>query len=124
MARDGLLLTYLCNRVDAETSEQVIAIPFGLLQDCLDGNGVVDLQVVVENGESYVVAAWNDGLVQCERNYPAQDPPDDHLIPDLAWHTVDERLARTLQSPEKHTNQESRAPSHRLARCPIATEAH
>ncbi len=33
MARDGLLLTYLCNRVDAETDEQVIAAPFGLLQD-------------------------------------------------------------------------------------------
>ncbi len=114
------MLTYLCHRVEFETSEQVIAVPFELLRDCLDGNGVADLQVVVEGGESYVVAKWSENLVLCEQKYAAPDPPDDHLIPDLAWHTVDERMVRTLRSPEKYSSQEESAPSHRLTSYPIA----
>ena len=98
MARDGLLLTYLCNRVDSETSEQAFAVPLGLLQDCSNGTGTVDLQATVESGESLISARWSDGLVRCERTYPAQDPPGYHLMPDLAWHTVDERLVRMLLS--------------------------
>ena len=47
MARDGLLLTYLCNRVDSETSEQAVALPLGLLQDCSNGTGTVELHEVV-----------------------------------------------------------------------------
>ena len=119
MARDGLLLTYLCNRVDAETSEQVIAIPFGLLQDCLDGNGVVDLQSIVENGEIYIEVEWSDGLAQCSRRYPVQDPPEYHLLPDLAWHTVDERLVRMLRSPETGIDGEKRATNRRAKSCQI-----
>ena len=111
------MLTYLCNRVEFETSEQIIAVQFELLRNCLDGNGVVDLQVVVENGESYVVGAWNDGLVQCERKYAAQDPPDDHLIPNLAWHTVDERM---LRSSVSETDWEELASNHHLAISQIA----
>ena len=98
MARDGLLLTYLCNRVDSEASEQAVAAPFGLLQDCSNGTGTVELDEVVENGESCITAKWSDGLERCERTYPAQDPPKYHLLPDLAWHTVDERMVRMLLS--------------------------
>ena len=76
MARDGLLLTYLCNRVDAEASEQAIAVPIGPLQDCSNGTGTVELHEVVENGESCITAKWSDGLERCERTYPAQDPPN------------------------------------------------
>ena len=94
MARDGLLLTYLCNRVDTETNEQVIAAPVGLLQDCSNGTGTVDMQKVVKNGESHTVAKWSEGLVRRERTFPAQNPPEYHLMPNLAWHTVDERRLR------------------------------
>jgi hypothetical protein len=92
MARDGLLLTYLCNRVDAETNEHVIAVPFELLQDCSNGTGAVDLCEVVENGDTHVAASWSDGIAQCEGRYPAQDLPEYHLLRDVAWHTIDERL--------------------------------
>ena len=100
MARDGLLLTYLCNRVDAETNEHFIAIPFGFLQDCSNGTGTVDMQKVVENGESHIEAGWSEGLVRCERTFPAPNPPEYHLMPNLAWHTVDERMVRMLQGTE------------------------
>lgn len=101
MARDGLLLTYLCNLVDTETGWQVIAVPFELLRSCSNDTGILDLQMIVENGESCIAATWSDGLVRCERTYLAQDPPKYHLMPDLAWHTVDERMARMLQSSDR-----------------------
>ena len=123
MIKGGLMLTYLCNRVDCETSEQVVAFPFEFLHDFSIGSGIVELREVIENGESYVEANCN-GPVQRTKKVRAQEPFEDHLIPDLAWHTVDERLVRTLRSPEKNSNQEGRAPSHRLARCTIVTAAH
>ena len=92
MARDGLLLTYLCNHFDADASEQAIAVPVGLLQDCSNGTGIVDLQSIVENGERLIKAEWSDGLALCSRRYPVQDRPEHHLLRDLAWHTIDERL--------------------------------
>ncbi len=116
MARDALLLTYLCNRVDSETSEQVIAAPFGLLQDCSNCTGVVDLQVIVKSGESHIEAEWSEGLIRCTRTSPAQDPPEYHLMPDLAWHTVDERMQRGAAT---ESNREEKRPSHRLASSPI-----
>ena len=104
MARDGLLLTYLCDRVDSEASEQVIAVLVELLQDCSDGTGIVDLQLIVENGESCIAVKWSDELGRCERMYPAQDPTKYHLLPDLAWHTVDERMVRTLRGAATEPN--------------------
>ncbi len=104
MARDALLLTYLCDRVASEASEQVIAVQFEPLQDCSDGAGVVDLQSIVENGESCIAVKWSDELGRCERMYPAQDPPKYHLLPDLAWHTVDERMVRTLRGAATEPN--------------------
>lgn len=117
MVRDRLLLTYLCNRVDSETSEQAIAVLFRLLQDCSDGTGTLDLQSIVENGESCIAVKWSDGLVRCERTYPAQDPPKYHLLPDLAWHTIDERMQRGAAT---ESNREEKRPSHRLASSPIS----
>ena len=117
MARDELLLTYRCNRVDSETIEQAVALPFGLLQDCSNGTVTVELLEVVENGESCSTAKWSDGLERCERTYPAQDPPKYHLLPDLAWHTVDERLQRGAAT---ESNREEKRPSHRLASSPIS----
>ena len=98
MARDGLLMTYLCDRVDSEASEQAIGAPFGLLQDFSNGEGTLDLQVIVENGERCIAGKWSDGLIPCERTFPVQNPPEYHLLSDLAWHTVDERMVRMLQS--------------------------
>ena len=92
MALDGLLLTYLFNRVDAEANERVIAVPFELLQDCSHGTGTVELCVVVKNGESCIAAKLSDGLVRRERMYPVQDLPEYYLLRDVAWHTIDERL--------------------------------
>lgn len=117
MAKDGLLLTYLCNRVDTETNEQVIAVPFGFLQDCSNGSGTVDMQKVVKNGESHIEAEWSEGLVRCERTYPAQDPPKYHLLPDLAWHTVDERMQRGAAT---ESNREKKRSGHRLASSTIS----
>ena len=97
MARDRLLLTYLCNRVDIETNEQLIAVPLELLRDCSIGTGVDDVQAIVENGESCIAVKWRDGLVLCSRRYPAHEPPKFHLLSDLAWHTVDERMVPMLQ---------------------------
>ena len=119
MARDGLLLTYVCNRVDTETNEQVIAAPFELLQDCSNGTRTLDLQVIVENGESNIVAKWSDGIVRCERTYATLAPPKYHLLPNLAWHTVDERMVWVLRSTETETYGEERATSHRVNSCPI-----
>ena len=119
MAREGLLLTYLCNRVDSETSEQVIAAPFGLLQDCSGWNGIVDLQEVEGNGASYIAAAWGDGVCPHERQYLANIRPDDRLILDLAWHTVDERNVGMLRPSVMHTNQERRVPNNWLANRPV-----
>lgn len=119
MARDGLLLTYLCNRVDAETNEQVIAAPFELLQDCSNDTGTLDLQVIVENEESHIVAKWREGIVRCERTYPAQDPPEYHLMPNLAWHTVDERMIRMLPGTETKTKGGEIATNHCVNSCPI-----
>lgn len=95
MVESGLMLTYLCNRVGYDVGEQIFAVPMELLRDCSTGSGVVDLQGVVEAGERAIEASWTDGFVFYEQRYPARIPPADHLIPDLAWHTVDER---TLQS--------------------------
>ena len=122
-ARDGLLLTYLCNRVDSETSEQAVALPFEFLRDCSIGTGTVDLQVIVENGALLITAKWSDGLVRCERTYPAQDPPEYHLVSDLAWHTVDERMVRVLRSTETGIDGEKRATNHRAKSCPIESVA-
>ena len=119
MARDRLLLTYLCNRVDAEASEQAIAVPIGLLQDCSNGTGTVDLQVIVENGERFIAAKWSEGLGRCERTYANQDPPEYHLLPDLAWHTVDERMVRMQRSTDTETEVGERAPNHCVNSCPI-----
>lgn len=119
MARDGLLLTYLCNRVDAEASEQAIAVPIGLLQDCSNGIGTVELCVVVKNGERCIAAKWGEGLVLCERTYANQDPPEYHLVSDLAWHTVDERMVLMMGSTQTETDGEERATSHRVNSCPI-----
>ncbi len=124
MARDGLLLTYLCNRVDAETNEQVIAAPFELMQVCSNGTGTLDLQVIVENGERCIEVEWSEGLVRCERTYPAQEPPKHHLLPDLAWHTVDERLVRMMRSTQTEIDGEERATNYVSNSCtiePIAT---
>ena len=111
MARDALLLTYLCNRVDTEASEQAVALPLGLLQDCSSGTGAVELHEVVENGALLITAKWSDGLVRCERTYANQDPPEYHLLPDLAWHTVDERLVRMQQSTEMEIDGEKGRPT-------------
>ena len=116
MARDGLLLTYLCNRVDTETNEQVIAAPLELLHDCSNGTGVVGLKKVVKNGESHIEAEWSDGLVRCERTYATQEPPEYHLVSDLAWHTVDERMVRGSGT---ETDRGELAPNHRENSCPI-----
>ncbi len=118
MIKGGLMLTYLCNRVDSETSEQVMAFPFEFLHDFSIGSGIVELREVIENGESYVEANCNDGPVQ-RKKVRAQEPPDDHLIPDLAWHTVDERLIRRLRPPAKHTRQEETT-IDRLGQCGLA----
>lgn len=91
MARDGLLLTYLCNRVDAEANEQVFSLPIGLLKDFSNGTGMVVLCEVVENGDSHVAANWSGGTAECEIRYPVHELPGYHLIRDLAWHTIDER---------------------------------
>ncbi len=116
MARDGLLLTYLCDRVDSEASEQVIAVLVELLHDCTIGTGVVDLQKVVKNGARHIEAEWSEGLIRCKRSYSAQAPPEYHLMPDLAWHTVDERIVR--QGAARYRT-EKRATSHRVNSCPI-----
>ena len=117
MAKDGLLLTYLCNRVDIETHEQVIAVPFELLQDCSDGTCTLDLQVIVANGERSIAATLSDGLVLSEQMYPSQDPLEYHLLPDLAWHTVDERMVRGSAT---ENDRGELAPNHRVSCCPIA----
>ena len=114
MARDGLLLTYLCNRGDAQTSEQAVAAPIGLLKDCSNGTGTLDLQVIVENGERCIVAEWSDGLVQCSQRYPVQELPKYHLLPDLAWHTVDERMVWMLRSSVTETDREELDSNPRL----------
>ena len=119
MAKEGLLLTYLCNRVDTEASEQAFAAPFGLLQKCRSGPGTLDLREIVENGESYIGVKWSDGLGLCERNYAAPDPPEYHLLPDLAWHTIDDRTVRMLRSSETETDREERAHNPRLVIRPI-----
>ena len=119
MIKDGLMLTYLCDRVDCETSEQVMAFPFKLLRDFSIGSGIVKLREVIESGESYVEANGNDGPVQRTKKVRAQEPPDDHLIPDLAWHTVDERLNRSLRPSAKHTRQEEKT-IDRLRKCGLA----
>ena len=119
MARDGLLLTYLCNRVDSEASEQAVAAPFGLLQDCSNGTGTVELHEVVENGALLITAEWGEGRGRCERTYANQDPPEYHLLPDLAWHTVDERMVRVLRGDATETDGEERATSQRVNSCPI-----
>ena len=111
MTRDGLLLTYLCDRVDSDASEQVIAVPFELLQDCSDGTKAVALKEVTENGENQIVAEWSDGLAQCSRRYPVQDLPEYHLLPDLAWHTVDERMVRMLRGAATETDGEKGRPT-------------
>lgn len=90
-ARHGLLLTLLCNRVDAEANEQVFLLTIGLLKDFSNGTGVVDLCEVVENGDSHIAANLSDRIVQCESSYPVQDLPAYHLLRDLAWHTFDVR---------------------------------
>lgn len=110
MARDGLLLTYLCNRVDSETSEQAVALPLGLLQVCSNGTGTVELHEVVENGALLIAVEWSDGLERCERTYATQEPPEYHLLPDLAWHTVDERMVRMQQSSEMEIDGEKGRP--------------
>lgn len=117
-ARDGLLLTYLCNRVDAETNEHDIAAPFELLQDCSNDTGVVDVQVIGENGERCIVAEWSDGLVQCSQRYPVQELPKYHLLPDLAWHTVDERMVWMLRSSVTETDREELDSNPRLISSP------
>ncbi len=90
--KGGLLLTYLCNRVGNNVGEQIYAVPMELLRDCSTGGGIVDLQKVVVEGERFIEASWTDGFVFFEQRYPARIPPADHLILDLAWHTVDERM--------------------------------
>ena len=119
MIKGGLMLTYLCDRVDYETSEQVMAFPFEFLHDFSIGSGIVELREVIENGESYVEAKCNDVLVQYTKKVRAQEPPDDHLIPDLAWHTVDERLIRRLRPSAKHTRQEETT-IDRVRKCGLA----
>lgn len=91
MAKDGLLLTYLCNPVDLEISEQSIVLPFAFLLDDATGNSVMELTKVVENGEGYVLAKLLEEHVQSVRMWPALDSPQYHLLQDLAWHTIDER---------------------------------
>ena len=120
MARDALLLTYLCNRVDTEASEQAVALPLGLLQDCSSGTGAVELHEVVENGALLITAKWSDGHVLCSRKYQWQDPQAYHLLPDLAWHTVDERMVRMLRGAATEPNREEKRPDHRLASSPIS----
>jgi hypothetical protein len=90
-ARHGLLLTYLCNRVDAEANEQVFALPIGLLKEFSNRTGMVELCEVVEKGDSHVATNWSDGIAQCGTRYPAHELPGYHLIRDLAWHTIDGR---------------------------------
>ena len=119
MIKGGLMLTYLCNRVDSETSEQVMAFPFELLSDFSMGSGIVELREVIENGESYVEAKCNDGPVQYTKKVRAQEPLEDHLVPDLAWHTVDERLIRSLRPSAKLTRREETT-IDRLRQCGLA----
>jgi hypothetical protein len=95
MVEGGLLLTYLCNRVNGDMGEQVLAVPMELSRDCSTGSGIVDLEEAVEEGECYIEAKWTDGFVFYERRYSERIPPADHLIPDLAWHTVDERMLQS-----------------------------
>ena len=117
------MLTYLCNRVDSETIEQAIAVPFEFLRDCSIGTGTVELHEVVENAALLITAKWGDGLVRCERTYATQEPPEYHLLPDLAWHTVDERMVRVLRGYATETDGEERATSHRVNSCPIEPDA-
>ena len=119
MIKGGLILTYLCNRIDSETSEQVMAFPFELLHDFSIGSGIIELREVIDNGKSYIEAKCNDGLVQLRKKVRAQEPPDDHLVPDLAWHTVDERLTRSLRPLAKHTRQKETT-IDRLRQCGLA----
>ena len=99
MLRDGLIHTYLCKRVDSETCEQVFGVPIGLLQDCSNGLGTVELCEFVENGDCFIATKWSDGRVLREQKYPALDPPDYQLRPDLAWHTIDARMVELQVSP-------------------------
>ena len=91
MEKDGLLLTYLCNQVDLEISEQSIAMPLAFVLEYSTENGMVELHEAIENGEGYIIAKWFEGYVQSERRWPARDAPQYHLLQDLAWHTIDER---------------------------------
>ena len=74
--------------------------------------------MVVENGENQIVAEWRDGLVQCSQRYPVQELPKYHLLPDLAWHTVDERMVRVLRSSVTETDGEERATNRRVNSSP------
>ena len=96
-----------------------MAFPFEFLRDFSIGSGIVELREVIENGESYIEAKCNDGPVQRKKKVRAQEPFEDHLIPDLAWHTVDERLNRRLRPSAKHTRQE-KATIDRLRKCGLA----
>jgi len=108
MTKCGLMLTYLCNRIDSEGKEQVMALPFDFLRDFSVGSGLIELSEVIENGESYVEAKWNEVRVQRTKKVRAENPPEDHLAPDLAWHTVDERTKHVLRSLTKHVDREIR----------------
>ena len=91
MAKDGFLLTYHCNQVDFETSDQIIALPFVFLLDEAIGNGVVELKPASENGGGYILSKWFNGHVQSERRWQARDSTQYHSFQDLVWHTIDER---------------------------------
>ena len=95
MARDGLLLTYLCNRVDSEANEQVIAARLSFCRIAQMGLALLSCNRSSKTEKALSRSKWSDGLVRCERTYPAQDPPEYHLLPDLAWHTIDERMVRS-----------------------------
>ena len=117
MTKCGLMLAYLCNRIDSETSEQVMALPFEFLRDFSIGGGLLELSEVIENGESYVEAKWNEVQVQRTKRVRAEDLPDNHSVPNLAWHTVDERAKHVLRSVTKQVDGGKRTPEETLVQC-------
>ena len=119
MTKCGLMLTYLCNRIDSETSEQVIALPFEFLHDFSIGSGLLELSEVIENGENYVEAKWNEVQVQLTKRVRAEDLPEEHLVPNLAWHTVDERPKHVLRTLTKQVDGGKRTPEKTLVQCKL-----
>ncbi len=101
MQRQGLVLSYLCNRVDSVSDHETIAVPLDLLRDCVNSSETITLRILNQDGGEFIQASWQDGPVPRMNEYEQEAMPNEDLIPDLAWHTIDERfltaLARTAE---------------------------